>query len=81
MLFDTHSSVEHLAMMEVNQSIQNMGPMSILCSESVGTSSCQDGWTLKVEVLLQGKSQNLILFLYGYIKNPSYSGETEVGWR
>ena len=53
MLFDTHSSVEHLAMMEVRNQI-HIDLQCLAFAEGAGSSSCQDGGALKVEVLLKG---------------------------
>ena len=53
MLFDTHSSVEHLAMMEVRNQI-HIDRQCLTFPEGAWTSSCQDGGALKVEILLKG---------------------------
>ena len=58
MLFDTHSSVEHLAMMEVRNQIQ-IDRQCLAFPEGAGTSSCQDGGALKVEVLLKGGNSRI----------------------
>ena len=61
MLFDTHSSVEHLAMMEV---VKFLGidflkvKNTILTSESAGPASSEDGRAIQTEVLLKGEKCN-----------------------